>query len=42
MFQLRSTDVALKSYWEVIPHQQINASIKEALNFKRRSIKKST
>ncbi len=35
MFQMRSKDVALKPYWEVIPHQQINQSIKEALQHKR-------
>ena len=32
MFELRSKDVALKAFWEVIPHQQINDCIKEALS----------
>lgn len=31
MFQMRSKDVELKPYWEVIPHSQINTSISEAL-----------
>jgi two-component system phosphate regulon sensor histidine kinase PhoR len=35
MFQMRSKEVTLKPYWEVIPHQQINSSIKEALAFQR-------
>lgn len=35
MFQLRSKDVALKNYWEVIPHQQINAAIKESIAYGR-------
>jgi len=35
MFRMRSKDVALKPYWEVIPHQQINSCIKEALKQKQ-------
>ena len=35
MFQMRSKDVALKPYWEVVPHSQINSSIAEALKFQR-------
>ena len=31
MFHMRSSELAGKPYWEVVPHQQINASIKEAL-----------
>lgn len=34
MFQMRTPDVASKRYWEVIPHQQIIASVKEALQSK--------
>ncbi len=34
MFQMRSAQVELKPYWEVIPHAQINSSIKEALENK--------